>query len=257
MLAAKIQSASVKSADRITQKRRLAYLPRRILWAWEKPEDLLSINTENTGVALLTGVLRLQGDCLQLNRRTQRLAVSNLAKTIAVVRIECDESRPPTLSKNQRQELVHKISEAVSRHHANAVQIDFDAKLTERDFYKEMLKDLRNALPAEKGISITALASWCFDDRWLSSLPVDEVVPMYFYMGADEQIILKRLKKGFVPYGEHEATGLLANGTVTKAAAVDRKLRSRLCKQRVYLFCARSWTRQAIDQTMTELYAWR
>jgi len=34
-------------------------------------------------------------------------------------------------------------------------------------------------------LSITALTSWCAYDDWISSLPVDEAVPMFFRMGPD------------------------------------------------------------------------
>ena len=34
-------------------------------------------------------------------------------------------------------------------------------------------------------LSITALVSWCQGDDWISTLPVDEAVPMYFRMGVD------------------------------------------------------------------------
>jgi len=66
---------------------------------------------------------------------------------------------------------------------AAAVQIDFDARASQREFYRRMLAELRRKLPPEVPISITALASWCAFDHWISSLPVDEAVPMFFRMG--------------------------------------------------------------------------
>jgi hypothetical protein len=43
---------------------------------------------------------------------------------------------------------------------------------------------------------MTALASFCVGDRWLSDLPVDEAVPMIFRMGADDQTIKRLLAEG-------------------------------------------------------------
>ena len=51
-----------------------------------------------------------------------------------------------------------------------AIQIDFDATKSERSFYRELITDLRQRLPANVHLSITALASWCMDDDWLSDL---------------------------------------------------------------------------------------
>jgi hypothetical protein len=67
-----------------------------------------------------------------------------------------------------------------------AIQIDFDAKASERAFYRELLRDVRNSLPANLPLSITALASWCEADGWIADLQVDEAVPMLFRMGMEQ-----------------------------------------------------------------------
>lgn len=76
------------------------------------------------------------------------------------------------------------------------VQIDFDATRSERDFYGRLLADLRARLPRGTTLSITALASWCFGDRWLDRLPVDFAVPMLFRMGWDGDAIRRSLAEG-------------------------------------------------------------
>ena len=43
---------------------------------------------------------------------------------------------------------------------------------------------------------MTALASFCVGDRWLDGLPVDEVVPMIFRMGTDNERIRSFLAAG-------------------------------------------------------------
>jgi hypothetical protein len=56
----------------------------------------------------------------------------------------------------------------------SGIQVDFDATASERRFYRELVIDLRRLLPDSVPLSITALASWCLDDNWISGLPADE-----------------------------------------------------------------------------------
>ncbi len=77
-----------------------------------------------------------------------------------------------------------------------AIQIDFDATVSERDFYKNLITELKKQLPENVPLTTTALASWCADDDWLAGLPVDEAVPMIFEMGADDKAIRDFLAKG-------------------------------------------------------------
>jgi hypothetical protein len=76
------------------------------------------------------------------------------------------------------------------------VQIDFDATVSERNFYRSLLETLRRDLPASTRLSITALASWCAGDDWLSDLPIDEAVPMLFRLGVDRRQFHRRLETG-------------------------------------------------------------
>src|SRR4030095_8793182 len=78
----------------------------------------------------------------------------------------------------------------------SAIQIDFDALVSERDFYRALLQDLRAQLPNNVPLSMTALASFCIGDRWLDDLPVDEAVPMIFRMGADDRTVKNLLTSG-------------------------------------------------------------
>ena len=75
-----------------------------------------------------------------------------------------------------------------------AVQIDFDATLSQRPMYRALLHAVRRELPPGMPLSITALASWCMQDDWLDDLPIDEAVPMLFRMGPTEQSSHPRLR---------------------------------------------------------------
>jgi hypothetical protein len=77
------------------------------------------------------------------------------------------------------------IANSLTRRAADAIQVDFDARLSQRPFYSLVLTALRRQLPVHVPLSITALASWCAYDDWIGDLPVDEAVPMYFRMGPD------------------------------------------------------------------------
>jgi hypothetical protein len=74
------------------------------------------------------------------------------------------------------------------------VQIDFDATRSQRSFYADLIRDVRDELPAGLLLSVTALASWCMGDCWMAELPVDEIVPMFFRMGADDAHIRRSLQ---------------------------------------------------------------
>jgi len=73
------------------------------------------------------------------------------------------------------------------------VQIDFDARRSQRRFYVRLLRDLRRRMPPSLPLSITALASWCAYDDWLSGLPIE--------LRPDNNIAdMKRLVEKFVKH---------------------------------------------------------
>ena len=176
---------------------RLANLPSKILWAWERPENLEFIDAKQFGVAFLAQTLELKGDDVVFRPRRQPLKVSPETKLIAVTRIESRKSgNNPALSDKQIAELVKLILKTLELKNVSAIQIDFDAVVSERDFYRNLLLDLRSKLRDDVPLSITALASFCIGDRWFKDLPVDEAIPMIFRMGADDKNIRNYLTKG-------------------------------------------------------------
>ncbi|HEX5964626.1 MAG TPA: DUF3142 domain-containing protein [Pyrinomonadaceae bacterium] len=159
----------------------LSELPSVVIWAWERPEKLDFINTDKVGVAFLAKTLRLESDRVISRPRLQPLELAPGTKLIAVVRIESDH---PTLSSTQLARTVAEVIELAKLSNISVVQIDFDAAVSERSFYRALLNEVRPRVPA---LSITALASWCAGDNWLSDLPIDEAIPMLFRMGPDKQ----------------------------------------------------------------------
>jgi hypothetical protein len=140
----------------------------------------------------------LTGEEVVFRPRRQPLKVSPATKLVAVTRIESAKTTgtKAALSDGQIQKLVSLILQTQQLDNVSAIQIDFDAKKSERVFYRELLEQLRDKLPATVPLSMTALASFCVGDRWLDELPVDEVVPMIFRMGTDNEKIRNFLAAG-------------------------------------------------------------
>jgi hypothetical protein len=173
-------------------------LPPVILWAWERPEDLTFLDADRYGVAFLAQTLVLQNDEVVFRPRRQPLKVSPATKLIAVTRIESIKIRGEraALSAAQADRLVSLVYKTLELDNVSAIQIDFDATKSEREFYRRLLVKLRQSLPNHVALSMTALASFCVGDRWLDGLPVDEAVPMIFRMGLDNRKIKSFLAAG-------------------------------------------------------------
>ena len=212
-------------------------LPRVILWAWERPEDLQFLDPNRYGVAFLAQTLTLKNDDVVYTPRHQPLKLPPGARLIAVTRIESQKitREHVDLSDEQRAKLVERILKTLELGNVNAIQVDFDAVSSERTFYRQLLMDLRKGLPDKVPLSMTALASFCVGDRWLSDLPVDEAIPMIFRMGSDSDRI-----KNFLTSGADFRDGLCRR---SYGVSLDEPIKTSFEKQRrVYVFNARSWT---------------
>ena len=161
-----------------------AGIPLVILWAWERPEDLRFVPKERIGVAVLAKTLIVDPNGLTIRPRLQPIRIAPEVTTLAVVRLDASPATGTRLVGETRSRIVEEIV-AVSRTPGIAgIQIDFDALKSQRAFYRGLLRELRQKLPSSLKLSITALASWCVFDDWISDLPVDEAVPMLFRLGA-------------------------------------------------------------------------
>jgi len=156
---------------------RMRALPARVLWVWERPEDLRSIDPRTTAIATLDWTVVLGQRIVAIPRR-QYYAVPAGTKRIAVVRIEA----PGSVATNLAPAAADAILDLGFSPDVAALQIDFDARRSQRAFYTALLRDLRRRMPPNLPLSMTALASWCSNDDWIASLPVDEAVPMFFRM---------------------------------------------------------------------------
>jgi hypothetical protein len=227
-----------------TQTTVIRPLPETILWAWERPEDLSFLNAKKNasqiGIAYLAKTLTLKGNAVVVRPRFQPVKFPEAATLISVIRIESDGS--PDFSAEQRTKTVAEISDIAHQKNIAAVQIDFDAKQSERDFYRNLLIDLRRDWPAQVGLSITALASWCISDTWIKDLPIDEAVPMLFRMGADNNQIRMHLKSG----GDFN----LDICRLSIGISTDETIGDLPADRRIYIFNPRSWNEQSVNKAL-------
>lgn len=160
--------------------------PRLMLWAWERPEDLSALPVNCAGVAFLAQTIRVKEGEMSVRPRLQPLRVPPGTKLMAVTRIEVAPPLAPSAA--LRDQIVAAIL-ATARSGALGLQVDFDARASERVFYGDLLRALRARMDPAMPLSMTALASWGLFDDWIAGLPVDEAVPMAFDMGADDAAV--------------------------------------------------------------------
>ena len=115
--------------------------PQTILWAWERPEDLEFLDPQQFAVAFLAQTLVLKGDEVFFNPRRQPLKVRPEMRLIAVTRIESEKAT--ALSATQREKLVDLVLRTRELKNVSALQIDFDATTSQREFYRTLLHELR------------------------------------------------------------------------------------------------------------------
>jgi nitrate reductase NapAB chaperone NapD len=135
------RSRASKTEAEVRQSR----IPATVLWAWERPTDLHFIDPHRVGVAFLARTIRLRGDEVIVKPRFQPLNLPEQTKIIAVVRVESDSETRPFLNSNQTRLLVEGIQAVANLPNVLAVQIDFDALRSEREFYR---KSSRRGAPA-------------------------------------------------------------------------------------------------------------
>jgi hypothetical protein len=212
----------------VTSGERAARMPRIVLWAWERPEDLRFLKAGQAGVAFLAKTIYLQtptdgspssnaavssAPAFKVRPRLQPLRITAGTPLIAVVRIENPgassgwqaekaaalHAASYAASASQREQLASEIASLQFLPDVSGIQIDFDAPTSAHQFYTALLQEVRSRLPDNFSLSITALASWCLGDRWLERLPsgtIDEAVPMLFRLGPDASEVARFLRLG-------------------------------------------------------------
>ena len=232
---------------------RLARLPRITIWAWERREDLRGLDPTTTAVAYLDRTVMADSDGMRVLPRRQPLLLpaSDRLTRIPVVRLETGPGAP---GDDAAAELVAKsIVEAIPGSGAAALQVDFDARLSERAWYAGVLRRVRAQMPAGMPLSITALASWCsYDSAWLRDLPVDEAVPMLFRMEPERRRAARRLGvRGLDAIPDFAIHAPLC--TSSAGISTTEPWPGHLAGKRVYIFPDRGWARDGLAETVRSL----
>jgi len=171
-------------------------LPNEVWWYWDRPARQLPLPPAGVGAAVVTAHVYLSGDQVVRVPRRSGLQLPRQTVAIPVIHVEVDPARPFAAYAAQRDALRDAVvNEALARRPA-WIQLDFEAKQSQRAFWLDAVRAIRAALPPDVRLSVTALASWCYGDRWLQQAPVDEVVPMYFRLGRARESIAVRSAHG-------------------------------------------------------------
>ena len=163
-----------------------------MFWAWERPEDLRALDPSRAGVAFLCQTLFVDAGKVVRYPRRQPLRIPQGCQVVAVTRIEVRSSLVKAVVPLILEALTGPIL-ASAQGPVAGIQVDFDARTSERILYRSLLERLRSRLPKHMPLSMTALASWTLGDGWVGGLPVDEIVPMCFRMGSDAGLVRERL----------------------------------------------------------------
>jgi hypothetical protein len=216
-------------------------LPAVMLWAWERPSDLRAIDAD-VGVAFLAQTISIEAERIAVTARRWPLRVAPSAALSAVTRIETPAARP--IADDDETSIAAAIAITARFPAVAAVQIDFDATVSQRAMYRRIIQAVRRRLDPGAMLSITALASWCVGDRWMDDLPIDEAVPMLFQLGPLNE-----------PYREVAAAPSGAHRLCRSSlgTALDEPLTLAPRGRRIYVFNPGPWTAATIARA--ERYA--
>ncbi len=208
-----------------------------VLWLWDRPCDMRSLDSSEFEFALLTMTFEFDESHVKIIPRHSSALVGEHALVVPVIRLESIGTSKHFNTKVS-QELIENICAEVGHYpHAMKLQIDFDAKKSERDWYRNLLIVLRNRLPADWSLSVTAIASWCYEKEWLESLPADEIVPMFFRMGRDSSHMRQEFHTLLL--------SLNNNRKYCPGISLDEPLRISHYMQRLYVFNPNSWDKES------------
>lgn len=222
----------------IARRRPTAFqaFPRLTVWAWENPEDLRALDPQRYAVAYLDQTIFISRD-VSSRPRMQRLLVSPATRIIAVVRIEAGAAGAAINAPGLPAQVASLIQRSAQKPRTSALQIDFDATRSQRTFYGNLLREVRKRLPKGMPLSITVLASWCAADDWISNLPADEAVPMFFRMGREGR---PSNQPGWTYPIREPLCGTSAG------VATDEPWPAILREERVYIFHPGAWNAAAL-----------
>lgn len=156
--------------------------PQAIAWLWK---DAAIPAWSRGTVAVVDRHVWLLGDKVLVRPGARPRRLPPGAAVIPVVHVELDPLRPPASLARAQTAVVEAMRAAARATTSGWVQLDLEARPSQRADYRELVRQVRATLPRQVKLSVTALAWWCRSDAWLDGLAADEVVPMFFRMGRD------------------------------------------------------------------------
>jgi hypothetical protein len=222
-------------------------MPPLVLWAWDRDDDFSFIDSRDTAVAYLAATLTLRGETVFLTPRHNPLSPPKGTRLVAVAHVEIDRHKPPVVSDAQARDLAETLAALREYLPGEFLQIDFEARSSQRAFYVKAVAALRQRIP-DAVLSATALTSWCLHERWTESLAVEEVVPMFFRMGPDRP----RIRKYFADGGDFRS----ANCRTSIGVATDELPPAIPPGRRIYAFSPRRWNAETYATLRERIRQW-
>ena len=220
-------------------------LPARMLWAWERPEHLgFLAGQRDVGVVPLVGTVHVDGTQVRGVPRLQPIELPPDVMLLPLVRVEIGVS-PAPLDEAQATAVARQIVRLARHVRADALQLELESRRSERPFHRRVVAEVRRLVGPRAFLSMTALGSWCAGDAWLDDLPVDEIVPMLYRLGADGPALRARVAARDLPAAAcRHAVGLTSDEPPV-APPPDGWHR------RIYAFHPRAWSAQAYTELLT------
>jgi hypothetical protein len=157
-----------------------------IAWLWrDAPVPAFS----RTLVAVVDRHVWLAGDKVLVRPGARPRLLPRETRVIPVVHVEIDPLHPPAGLQAARDTVLAAMDSAARASTSGWVQLDLEARPSQRADYRDLVHRIRAALPADMRLSVTALGWWCRAPAWLDGLEADEVVPMFFRMGRDNRAL--------------------------------------------------------------------
>lgn len=155
--------------------------PAAIAWLWRDAP----VPAWSQTVAVVDRHIWLAGDMVLVRPGAQPRRLPAQTAVMPVVHVEIDPIRPPRTLRHAQAVVLDAMRSAARASTSGWVQLDLEARPSHRADYRQLVQQVRSAMPAGIKLSVTALGWWCRSPDWLDGLPADEVVPMFFRMGRD------------------------------------------------------------------------
>ena len=216
--------------------------PVLVLWALDRPEKLPFVDPNVAEVAVLRGTISLSAAGVLAQPRQVSFEAPSATKLTSVMKIDAGRFDGYVPTDGDAEKCSAVIKNWANRASSTSIQIDFDAGQAQRPFYRSLLRSLRPAFPR---VTIAAPAAWCTSDPWVNDLPVDEVIPMLFRMGAQGGSVLDSLS------GAGDFSADLCKGHY--GFSMDERLSFRPPASRIYAFNPRPWDDKAYRDALAYL----